>query len=82
MKNNRILFTHYRVGGTDGVSIEAAAWRQIWEEMGAEVAFCAGPIGRGAEYLIENLEQQLYPPVFLLDEEAFGGFKTFKNVSS
>jgi glycosyltransferase involved in cell wall biosynthesis len=61
------------------VSIEAAAWRQIWEEMGAEVAFCAGPIGRGAEYLIENLEQQLHPPVFLLDEEAFGGFETFKN---
>jgi glycosyltransferase involved in cell wall biosynthesis len=73
----RILFTHYRVGKTDGVSIEAAAWRQIWEDMGARVAFCAGPISQGAEYSIENLEQQVHPPVFLIDEEAFGGFKTF-----
>ena len=79
MTRHRILYTHYRVGQLDGVSIEAAAWRQIWEQMGAEVAFCAGPMSQGAEYQIENLEQQLYPPVFLIDEEAFGGFKTFKN---
>ena len=79
MTRHRILYTHYRVGKLDGVSIEAAAWRQIWEQMGAEVAFCAGPMSEGAEYQIENLEQQLYPPVYLIDEEAFGGFKTFKD---
>ena len=79
MAENRILYTHYRIGKTDGVSIEAAAWRQIWEDMGARVAFCAGPVSQGVEYVIENLEQQWYPPVFLIDEEAFGGLKTFEN---
>jgi hypothetical protein len=43
MLEYRILYMHYRVGKTDGVSIQAAAWRHIWEEMGAIVAFCAGP---------------------------------------
>jgi glycosyltransferase involved in cell wall biosynthesis len=79
MAENRILYTHYRIGKTDGVSIEAAAWRQIWEDMGARVAFCAGPVSQGVEYIIENLEQQWYPPVFLIDEEAFGGLKVFEN---
>jgi glycosyltransferase involved in cell wall biosynthesis len=79
MTEKRILYTHYRVGKTDGVSIEAAAWRELWEEMGAQVAFCAGPESQGAEYQIDNLEQQLNPDVFKIDEEAFGGFKEFEN---
>lgn len=87
MKNSgfegmRVLMIHFRVGRTDGVSLEITAWKEILEKAGATVLWCAGPISTGADYVIEALEQQLNPDVFAIDEDAFGGLKTFTDTAS
>jgi len=69
---------HFRVGKTDGVSLEMANWKEILTQGGWRVEMCAGPQSVGADYVIENFEAQLNPTIFRLDEEAFGGFKTMK----
>jgi len=71
----KVLFFHYRVGKTDGVSLEMANWKQILESRGWNVLMCAGPVSEGADFVVENFEAQLNPVVFRMDEEAFGGFK-------
>lgn len=68
----KILIVHFRVGRTDGVSIEIAAWKEILESAGAAVKLCSGPVNHGADFVISNLEQQLNPSIFELDEAAFG----------
>jgi glycosyltransferase involved in cell wall biosynthesis len=73
--NKRFLIVHFRVGRTDGVSLEIDSWKNILEENGAEVALCGGPFSIGADYVIENLEQQLNPQVRKIDEDSFGGLK-------
>ena len=71
----KVLIIHYRVGQTDGVSIEINSWKKILKENGAQVALCAGPISSGADYVIYNLEQQLNPLIFNLDKQAFGNLR-------
>lgn len=46
---------HYQVGGTDGVSLEIAKWKQVLEEMGHRVHLCAGDLGTVEGTLIEEL---------------------------
>lgn len=72
LTGKKILIVHFRVGKTDGVSIEIAAWKEILEKAGAIVKLCSGPVNEGADYVISNLEQQLNPTIFNLDEAAFG----------
>lgn len=36
---------HYKVGGTDGVSLEIEKWAQVLTEMGHTVYLCAGDVG-------------------------------------
>ena len=72
----KILIFHFRMGRTDGVSLEIANWKEILEREGWEVLLCSGPVSEGADYVVDGLEMQLNPTIFNLDEEAFGGFKT------
>lgn len=72
LAGKKILIIHFRVGKTDGVSIEITAWKEILESAGAEVKLCSGPVNHGADFIISNLEQQLDPVIFSLDEAAFG----------
>jgi glycosyltransferase involved in cell wall biosynthesis len=76
VKGKKILIIHYRVGRTDGVSLQIAAWKEILESKGAQVLLCSGPENIGADYVIKDLEQQLNPEIFTIDEDAFGGLKT------
>ena len=46
---------HYKVGGTDGVSLEIDKWKQVLEEMGHTVHLCAGDLGNVEGTLIEEL---------------------------
>ncbi|MFC1625626.1 glycosyltransferase [Patescibacteria group bacterium] len=73
----KILIIHFRVGRTDGVSIEIASWKKILEGLGAEVKLCSGSVNSGADFVIDDLEQQLNVKIFDLDENSFGGFKTY-----
>lgn len=36
---------HYKIGGTDGVSLEIEKWAQVLTEMGHTVYLCAGDVG-------------------------------------
>ena len=53
MKNIGIF--HYKVGGTDGVSLEIDKWKQVLEEMGHRVYLCAGDLGTTEGTLIKEM---------------------------
>ncbi len=53
MKTIGIL--HYKVGGTDGVSLEIDKWKRVLEEMGHTVHLCAGDLGTVEGTLIEEM---------------------------
>jgi len=53
MKN--IGMFHYKVGGTDGVSLEIDKWKHVLEEMGHTVHLCAGDLGTVEGTLIEEM---------------------------
>jgi len=46
---------HYKVGGTDGVSLEIDKWRRVLEEMGHTVHLCAGDVGATDGTLIPEM---------------------------
>ena len=56
MNRKKVVFVHYRVGLTDGVSLEIEKRRQILEGMGCEVKLVSGPRQRGADFIIDELE--------------------------
>jgi len=56
MTRKKIAICHYRVGGTDGVSLEIAKRKQILEKYGCEVKLIAGNRSKRADYIIKELE--------------------------
>jgi glycosyltransferase involved in cell wall biosynthesis len=46
---------HYKVGGTDGVSLEIDKWKRVLEEMGHTVHLCGGDLGTAEGTLIEEM---------------------------
>lgn len=46
---------HYKVGGTDGVSLEIDKWKRVLEDMGHTVHLCAGDLGAVEGTLIEEM---------------------------
>ena len=50
---------HYKVGGTDGVSLEIDKWKQVLEEMGHRVHLYAGDLGSVDGTLIPELYHHL-----------------------
>ena len=61
---------HYKVGGTDGVSLEIDKWKRVLEEMGHTVHLCAGDLGTVEGTLIEELYHHR-PDVERLDRNTF-----------
>ena len=55
-KAKKIAICHYRVGGTDGVSLEIAKRKEILEKFGCEVHLIAGPRSTGTDHIIKELE--------------------------
>ncbi|MBN1247786.1 MAG: glycosyltransferase family 4 protein [Anaerolineae bacterium] len=68
---SNIAMVHYKVGGTDGVSLEMDKWRLVLEEMGHRVHYCAGDLGSVEGTLIEEMyhhrddAHRLYANTFL-----------------
>ena len=54
--SKKIAICHYRVGGTDGVSLEIEKRKQILEKYGCDVKLIAGHRSRGADFVIKELE--------------------------
>ena len=46
---------HYKIGGTDGVSLEMDKWKHALERLGHTVHLCGGDLGTSDGYLIEEL---------------------------
>jgi mannosylglucosylglycerate synthase len=51
----KIALAHFRIGETDGVSLEMEKWKYIFEQMGHKVVYLAGSEGRAKAYVIEEL---------------------------
>lgn len=55
----KIALAHFRVGETDGVSLEMEKWKIVLEQLGHEVMFLAGSKGEAEEvYVINELHYQ------------------------
>lgn len=78
-KGERILICHFRVGKTDGVSLQISAWKEILEKAGAQVKLCGGNQSVGADYVLNHFENQLDPDVFRIDQAAFDSDGIFKD---
>lgn len=77
----RILFAHFRVGMTDGVSLEIAKRKHILEQRGFTVATAAGPGSTGAEYVITSLDFNS-PAARNIADNAFGELKNYPDEQS
>ena len=67
---------HYKVGGTDGVSLEINKWKRVLEEMGHTVHLCAGDLGTVEGTLIEELYHHR-PDVEQLNHNTFWQLSDF-----
>ena len=50
-----IALCHYRIGETDGVSLEMDKWKKVLENMGHKVYFIAGSTGTSDGYVIPEM---------------------------
>ncbi|OQY34906.1 MAG: hypothetical protein B6241_03230 [Spirochaetaceae bacterium 4572_59] len=76
VKIPRILICHYRVGWTDGVSLEIEKRQAILEEMGFHCSLLAGPGSSGADYIIPELDFDT-EEARRISRNAFGGLKDY-----
>lgn len=70
MKKPKIGICHYRIGGTDGTSIEIDKRRPILEDMGYDVRLIGGYKHNSADYVIHELEYNR-PDIVMIKENAF-----------
>ncbi len=76
----RIAILHYKVGDTDGVSLEIEKWKLALTSLGHEVTLCAGDLGQSDGVLIAEMyhhtpeAERLYANTFIAlqgDEAAY-----------
>lgn len=70
MKKYNIGIFHYIANFTDGVSLEMNKWRQVFEDMGHTVHYCAGKYGSDAETVVE----EMYHHIPEIERLNFNGF--------
>ncbi len=73
---SRIGICHFRVGETDGVSLEIEKWRAALEALGHTVYLCAGRAGDGEAFLIPELSLD-HPEVERIRVNAFQCFSDY-----
>jgi len=78
LEKPKVLICHYRVGWTDGVSLEIEKRQSILEEMGFSCALLAGPGSKGADFLIEDLDFDT-PEARMISRNAFGVMNEFNS---
>lgn len=67
----KIALCHFRVGETDGVSLEMDKWKKALEQLGHDVIFIAGSDKRGGAEIIPELHYQ-YPINNRIVQQAYG----------
>ncbi len=53
-----IALCHFRVGETDGVSLEMEKWKKVLKELGHRVYLLAGSLGEEEGIVLEELHYQ------------------------
>jgi len=51
----RVGLCHYKVGGTDGVSLEMEKWKAALERLGHQAVLCGGDLGTAEGHQIDEL---------------------------
>lgn len=74
----RIALFHYRIGETDGVSLEMDKWKEILEGMGHEVFMIAGSSGTAEGYVIPELSYR-YEEDLRIERNAYVAFDEYRN---
>ena len=70
---------HYKIGDTDGVSLEMAKWGWVLEEMGHTVHMCGGDLGTAADgCLVEELYHHR-PDVERITRNAFHELRDYES---
>jgi len=70
----KIAICHYRIGQTDGVSLEIIKRKKMLQEMGYLVKLISGTRQTGADCIIPELEFDR-PKIALIKKNAFSGFE-------
>lgn len=78
-KGKTIGICHYRVGMTDGVSLEIGKRKKIYEKMGYTVKLIAGPRSKGADFIIPELEFDR-SDIVKIKKNALQGARDYKSV--
>ncbi len=73
-----IALAHYRVGETDGVSLEMEKWKKVLEDMGHKVVFISGTKEQNANFYIEELSYK-FPRDLLIEKNAYVALTDYKN---
>lgn len=76
MKKHNIGIFHYIANFTDGVSLEMNKWRQVFEDMGHTVHYCAGKYGAAAETVVEEMYHHI-PEIERLNYNTFEELRDF-----
>lgn len=76
----RIALCHYRIGETDGVSLEMDKWKEILEAMGHEVFMIAGSAGTSEGYVIPELGYR-FEEDLRIERNAYVEFWEYENES-
>lgn len=69
----KVAIVHYRVGRTDGVSLEIEKRKYILKSMGYDVKLISGPLQKGADFVIDELEFER-PDILNIKENSFRYF--------
>ncbi len=69
---------HYKIGGTDGVSLEMAKWKWVLEEMGHTVHLCGGALETTEGDLVGELHHHR-PEVERITENAFHELRGYES---
>jgi len=77
MRKN-VAICHFRIGKTDGVSLEIAKRKKALVEMGYDVKLISGPRQEGCDYIIPLLEFDT-PDILKIRHNAFENFEDFRS---
>lgn len=77
----KIAIAHFRVGETDGVSLEMEKWKLIFERLGHEVVFLAGSQGLTDSFIIEELHYK-HPVNDRIVENSYDSLKDYPDEES
>ncbi|MDA3811536.1 MAG: hypothetical protein PF518_14555, partial [Spirochaetaceae bacterium] len=79
-ETKKVLICHYRVGWTDGVSLEIDKRANVLNELGWQVFLLAGTNSEGADYIVDELDFDL-PEIRKITNNSFNKIIDYKNES-